>query len=485
MARKNPDPSAEASANAPPIFSDADIAKARRWFEKGQALAAKKNYDYAIESYISGLAFWPEAVEEGHMPCRAAALFRGGQKIGFGDQMKYKTTGKDAAKAMLNAEMLLSKDTRNIGYMEAVLKNAAKGRFDRTVMWIGEILSDAARKEEKPNPARFELLEKTYEEVGDRHQQSDPALAISALERAMESLSYTRQLKPHDMVISNSLRDLASKLTILKGRYSSADSFRDSMQDGDSQAELHDKDRAVQTDERLDELLVQARANYEKNSKEGPAINVLVELLCRRERTEDENEAVGVLEKAYVETREYRYKMRADDIRMRHLNRQARRIAASGDREAAKEHLNKQLSFELGSFKERVRQYPTDLRVRYQYGVRLFKAHKYDEAIPVLQAARAEPRTRFHSGLFIGRCFFEKGYFDQAVDTFQETLGSYEIPDDELGKELHYWLGRAQEAEGRGPEALKTYGQLIQWDYNYRDVRKRIDDLRGGRRDAS
>jgi hypothetical protein len=27
---------------------------------------------------------------------------------------------------------------------------------------------------------------------------------------------------------------------------------------------------------------------------------------------------------------------------------------------------------------------------------------------------------------------------------------------------------------------LKIYGQLIQWDYNYRkgDVRKRIDDLR-------
>ena len=76
---------------AKPTFTDTEIAKARRWFEKGQELAEKKNYDYAIESYISGLAFWPEAVEEGHKPCRAAALFRGPQKVSFTGGMKYKT----------------------------------------------------------------------------------------------------------------------------------------------------------------------------------------------------------------------------------------------------------------------------------------------------------------------------------------------------------------------------------------------------------
>jgi len=60
----------------------------------------------------------------------------------FVDGMKYKTMGRDAKKAMLNAEMLLSKDPRHISYMEALLKNAAKARYQATVMWIGEILSE-------------------------------------------------------------------------------------------------------------------------------------------------------------------------------------------------------------------------------------------------------------------------------------------------------------------------------------------------------
>src|SRR5690606_29350129 len=90
-----------------------------------------------------------------------------------------------------------------------------------------------------------------------------------------------------------------------------------------------------------------------------------------------------------------------------------------------------------------------------------------------------DPKHRTHCSLYIGRCFFEKGYYKQAVDTFRDAIAGHETSDDDLGLKLHYWLGRSQEGAGLIPDALKTYGQLIQWDYNYRngDVRKRIDDL--------
>ena len=45
-------------------------------------------------------------------------------------------------------------------------------------------------------------------------------------------------------------------------------------------------------------------------------------------------------------------------------------------------------------------------------------------------------------------------------------------------KEVKYWLGRSYEAEGRTEEALATYNQIIQADYNYRDVRGRIESVR-------
>jgi len=477
---KNKDTSNGNGQTAWPTFTDADIANARKCFERGQELAEKKNYDYAIEVYISGLEYWPEAVEEGHKPCRAAALFRGSKKASFTDGMRYKTNAKDLKKAMLNAEMLLSKDPKNVGYMEAMFKNAAKGGYIAAAMWVGEMLAEAAIREAKPSPARFILMREVYEELGDRLTETNPLVAITAYERAVEALSRLQKLKPNDLALSTELRDVAGKLTIVKGKYSSADSFKDSIQDGEAQAELHDKERAYQSDERLDELIARAQVKYEAEPTIQPVIYALVDLLTRREQEKDENKAIGVLVKAFKATNEYRYKMRADDIRIRQLNRQARQIVAQGDAQAAKQHYREKMKFELAVFKDRARHYPTDLRIRFQYGTRLFKVGRFDDAIPVLQEARSDPKTRNQCSLYVGRCFFEKNYAAQAIDTFREALDGYETPDDELGKDLHYWLGRSYESDGKLDEALKIYGQLIQWDYNYRkgDVRKRVDRLR-------
>jgi tetratricopeptide (TPR) repeat protein len=44
---------------------------------------------------------------------------------------------------------------------------------------------------------------------------------------------------------------------------------------------------------------------------------------------------------------------------------------------------------------------------------------------------------------------------------------------------MHYWLGRSYEASGQREAAIQAYGQIIQWDYNYRqgDVRQRLEAL--------
>ncbi len=475
MSKRDKDKNETAEAWAPPEFTEGELAKAKQCFVRGQELASKKNYDYAIQMYISGLEHWPEAVEEGHMPCRAAALFRGKAKVGFGDQMKYKTSGKDARKAMLNAEVLLAKDPQNIGYMEALFKNAAKAGYHKTVMWIGEIFMDAVVKEAKTNLGRLQTLREVYEEVAEREQEINPNVAIMALERAVEALRILHQIKPGDLEISTDHRDVAGKLTILRGKYSSAESFTDSVRDTDTQRELHDKDRMVTSDDRLGEMIDMAKRRYKENPTHKPTINELVTLLVRREEEKYENTAIKVLQKAYEETKDYDHKRRADEVRIKQLRRKERQET---DRDAKLEATKTLLRFELGVYKERAEKYPTDMRVRYLYGMTLFKAGRYDDAIPVLQEARSDPKTRVQCSIYLGRSFYRKGYHSQAADTFLDAIKSHEIPDDDLGKEAHYWLARSQEAEEHIDEALKTYGQIIQWDYNFRDVRKRIDDLR-------
>jgi len=466
----------------PPPTGEREKAEARRWFEKARGLVETRNYDYAIECYINGLTCWPEAIEEGHKPLYYAALKRaaaGGKKPGTLETIRHPTTGKDPRKAMLNAELLMAKDPKNIGYLEALFRNAARARLDEVVMWAGPLFLDAANAEKKPSPQRFRLIVDTYAELADRQAGAgNVSVGIEAYERAIQAISRLRQVDPKDLDLQREQTELATRLTILRGKYETAQTFKESVRDASAQRDIHDAERVVQADERLDELISKARAEAAANPDVPAKIMRLVDLLCKREDERYENEAVQTLMAAYSKTDNYLFKVRADDIRIRQLGRKVRQARAAGDREAARQLYLEQLRLELEVYRERVEHYPTDLRMRFEYGRRLFRARRYDEAIPLFQEARNDPKSRIPCHLYIGQCFFEKGYHDQAVSVLQEGINSYEIQGDELSKEMHYWLARAHEDAGRLDDARKVYGQILQWDYNYKDVRDRMDKLR-------
>ena len=100
------------------------------------------------------------------------------------------------------------------------------------------------------------------------------------------------------------------------------------------------------------------------------------------------------------------------------------------------------------------RNYPTDLKAKYEYGVRLVRNKRYDEAIPLLQEAQRDPRHKIAAMDKIGLCFFMKGWFADAADIFTQAIDSYEIKDDDIAKELRYNLGavfRRAGRKGQGP----------------------------------
>ena len=45
-----------------------DLTRARAFFERAQKAAEASNFDYAIDMYIEGLHYAPDALEEGHLP---------------------------------------------------------------------------------------------------------------------------------------------------------------------------------------------------------------------------------------------------------------------------------------------------------------------------------------------------------------------------------------------------------------------------------
>lgn len=476
---KQPDPDDGGDENARHVSDEAAKAKARKWFARARQLADTRSYDYAIKCFIDGLALWPEAVEEAHVPLRGTATARfqtGGKKPGMMDSVKFSMTHKDPLKAMLNAEWLLAHEPTNVNYMEALFKNANRGRFDDTLMWIGAVYREAAETEKKPVPKRFALMKEVYEGLGDRSQaRGEPKLALEAYERALEALTVQKRLEPKNAELPNVIRDLSTKLTILKGNYSESESFKGSLADGERQTQFRDRERMVQPGDRFESLRQAAEAEWQANPNVPAKLINLVELLCKTEDHRHELQAIELLDAEYAKGQDYRFKLRADDIRIRQLHRAEREARASGDLEALKQAKRRSLSFEIPVFKERVDHYPTDMRLKFEYGIRLFNAQRFDEAIPLFQAARADPKSKTRCILYIGRAFFLKRLFSQAVTVLREGVAACEVPDSELAKEMTYWLARALEESGEETEAQQAYGKLLQIDYNYRDVRDRIE----------
>jgi len=455
---------------------------ARRWFDQGKKLVDQRNYDYAIKSFVEGLQLNPEAVDDGWVPLRGCAVARwqtGGKKAGRLDSVKYSMTTKDPIKGLTNAAWLFGHDPSSSANAEGIFRNAAKAHCDDTAMWAGPIYRDLLGADKKVNPKKFTQLKETYEEIGDRFQaRREVGPAVKAYELAIEALSFQKSIDPKNRELDNIIRNLSTKLTILKGNYQSADDFRGSINDSEEQARLHDEDRLVQGSDRLGELIVKARQEMEANPDVEAKVIHYVDLLCKDETDEHEKDAITLLVERYKSTGNYRFKLRADEIAMRQLRRHARTVKASGDGERYKEMVRRQLAFELSVFKERASKYPTDMRLKFELGTRLFKARRFDEAIPFLQQGRGDPKVRFPCTLYLGRCFFEKGFFTQAASILREAIGQYELTEDETAKDLNYWLGRALADEGKADEARMVFGQLMQLDYNYRDVRDRMQNLK-------
>ncbi len=465
-------------------------AKAAKWFQHGKTVADTHNYDYGIECYINGLRAWPDAVEEGHKPLRTIAFARhsaGKKKPGMLETLKFSTVGagRDALEGMLTAETLLAKDPTNLIYMEIVLKSAHKAGCVETCIWLGPIFLEEVLASPRANQTKLPTVLQVFEELADRYNaQGNIPQAVKCYDVAVKAVEMLARLKPTDGPTQDMYRNLSGKLTIIKGKFETGD-FRESLHEADKQRELRDRERMVQDDSRLEELVASARKGLEENPNETGKVFAVIDLMLRRGRVQDENDAIRLLVETFSRSKVYQFKMRADEIRMRQLYRQTQEIKASGDRAAASEHLRKILDYEIGVYKERMQQYPTEGRFKYELGKRYFMAQRFDDAVPVLQQARTDPRHRMMCLSLIAQCFYHKGYFDQGINVLLDAIKNHDVEADDISKDLHYWLGRSQEASGQKDGAIQTYGQIIQWDYNYRDVRQRLEVVQQARKNEA
>jgi tetratricopeptide (TPR) repeat protein len=451
-----------------------ELAKAVAFFNRAQEVAQTDNFDYAIDLFIEGLQRAPDAVEEGHKPMRYNALVRqgkGGKKPSMMDKMKH-SRGKTALENMINAEYLLSKDPDNLLYAEQLLNSALLGGYKKTALWISDLMFEACRATEKPSISTLLLLKDAY-------------ASLEQYAKAINACGYALKLKPDDGVLAGEFKNLSANLTMQKGKYDQKGDFRDSILDREEQAKLQTQQAQVKSVDVRQQAVNDAKKAYEAN-KNIHTLFKFAEALGELQTDAGDNEAVTLLEKEYQHSHDFSYKKRAGETKLRSLRRRIRQqkeqIEAGKGSRATKEALDANikdlLHTELEHYELCVENYPTDLRMKYEYGLRLMRNQKYDEAIPFFQAARKDPKHKIMAMNKIGLCFFVKGWFNDAIDTLKEAVEMYEIKDNDIAKDLRYNLARAYEQSGNAENALEMYRKLAQIDFSYKDVRARVDRLR-------
>ncbi len=143
---------------------------------------------------------------------------------------------------------------------------------------------------------------------------------------------------------------------------------------------------------------------------------------------------------------------------------------------------------EEADFRQILRQFKTglerglaadDFETHYDLGIAFREMGLLDEAIAEFQKALRAPEGRLRTAEALGGCFFEKGQFPVAGAILRRAVDTLPGGDDEkIG--LLYWLGRSEEEQGRGSEAVQHYQRALAVDIGFRDLNERLGRLAGG-----
>ncbi|MEX0654239.1 MAG: hypothetical protein WD534_13475 [Phycisphaeraceae bacterium] len=468
-----------------------DERKARRFFEHAQTVADARNYDYAIDCYINGLKHDPDNMTK-HEALRDVSLRRkvsGGKPAGFTEKLK--GGGATAVDKMLHAELLWAKDPLNVKLMRDVMKWAVEAdeeekdlHLAEVAYWVGGLAMDFNAQAKKPDKAMYIQLRDLFSQ-------------IHAFDKAVEACRQAVRLDHSNDKLLRELKELEAENTMQQGGYTTGEKveeggFRRFVRDANKQADLEAED-AGRPGAALDETIKRRKAELEEDPQDLDKLGKLVDLLLRKEEDAAENEAIQLLQQAWDQSGQGRYKTRIGDIRMKQFNRRQRALRQALEKDPDDPDLKqkyeelrrKRLVFELQEYQERVKQYPTDMALRFELGKRLYQAGEVDEAIGAFQQAKADPKHRAVAHEFLGSCYITKGWFEEAIDTLRQGVEAHKVSDDRLALDLRYLLMDAHEKVARknsdpehAREAQQIASQILQTDINFRDIRKRMEGLR-------
>lgn len=479
----SPDSGEQSSKGAGDAAPSFDPVKAEKFFDRAAALHEATNYEYAMTLWLGGIRQDPSSMKGMQGFFKSAASLLGENPKGPSkDTFKQFDSRNDLEKYLRS---LLDWGAHPIDPTFAIkaLENAAALGLSDPSIWIAERALGAVARDKKPKKEQFLQIMKILQRFG----RTD--MAIQAGEAAI-------RVDPSDMRLAAEVRNLSAESTMSKGGFDKTGEeggFRSNIRDAAKQRHMEEADRVVTTEEALDRIVAQARADFETNPLDRSNTIKYLDVLEKRAKPEDEEAALRIAGEAFARTQEYRFRETADRIGVKQLRRKAARFkalaeqpdAAETAKEAYQSAVKEYLKAEIRSLEGQVQAYPTDVTRKFELGQRYFKVGRYEDAIGLFQQAKDDMKNRARVLFFLGLSFQRIGWNDEAIETIRQAISMLSDANDESGLELRYALmeallsrGTEQRALPDAEEADKIASSIAIQSINYKQIRQRREEIK-------
>lgn len=467
--------------------------KATQFFDRAKTVHDTGSYEYAMTLWLNGLRHDPASkLGLDGFWASATAFVTSTVKPKLSRETVRSFTGKGPVEKYLDA--LLGWGVHQLDAslaVKALEQAAALHEFDGVDMgesgnWLTMRALALITQDNKSARANKGLYVKVME----------ACKVLGVYDLAVKAGELAVQIDPTDAELSNAVRNMSARATMSSGGYDKTGEqggFRSNIRDAKKQQLMEDQDRIVKTEDVKDRLVRAAEEAYKERPDDMPGLDKYVKALLDRGRPEDEKLAMRLLVKAHEDTKQFRYRQRAGEIRLRQARRalsdyRARAEAggsAEADRQAYAQAQRKFLEMERDEYRLRVEQYPTDLTVKHELGKREFELGAYEEAVGLFQQSKDDPKLRSAAMNYLGQAFLQMDWIDEAIDTYRAALEQHGAGNDPMTLELKYGLMRTLQAQADrerslelATEAEKIASSIAIQQLTYRDIKDRRDQLK-------
>lgn len=452
---------------------------ADNFFAKADQALKRKNFDYAIELLLQGLAVEPLRAEE-RKKLRQAELAKimtegGNPKGGFGTKVK------TAASRLKIQQLGMKKDwERQVLEIESCLKYAPQ---DTGLLYqIAHAFQQIQGGEDSAAQALQEVVEIDRSQV-EAWRGLAKIYSAKDAEKAIQCWEKVRQYKPEDKEAGKAIRDLSAATVVKRAEERKAageGSYRDLLKDEEEAAKLEMQAHLLRTDEdrrkRIEFLLEQIK----EKPKELRLIRQIGELYAlNREYDSAEEWFRKALE---IDPHDTISAEKIGDLRTQRLRERLevleKQAQDAPDDATVAENLavsrREMTNYLIEELAKRVRDHPTDQGLKLQLGQELMKAGRHKEAVENFQKAVTDPKLAVRAHALMGNCFYAMGLFPLAVSQLQTAREGVADPTGDFAKEVRYDLGIAYAAQGNYTRARELMEEIMAIDIGFRDVANKV-----------